>query len=205
MTAFYIIISLMAVIMLILLIPADCIIDFSYNNEENRGSIIIKYLFFKFKLFPTAQKAEEAEEEVEEKELPEDKKDIWGLIKFARTVYHEFKQDIYVIVRSFFKNTIRVKELNISAHFGTGDPMYTGIAAGAVNAAVYNAVAAADRHMVLDRWKVSLEPDFDNACICAGIYMKIRISIISAVSLGIRAAVLFMRIQKMDRRIKENG
>ena len=50
MTALYIILAVVAVIMLLLLIPADCILEFSYNNKENNGSVIIKYAFLKFKL-----------------------------------------------------------------------------------------------------------------------------------------------------------
>lgn len=205
MTAFYIIISIIAVIVLILLIPVDCVIDFSYNDDENRGAVIIKYLFLKFALFPTEKQAEKAVKDVEKEEPSEDKKDIWGLIKFGKTVYSELKQDILKIVKHFFQNTIRVKELNISADFGTGDPMYTGIVAGTVNAAVYNAVSLMDRHMKLDKWKVTLTPDFDNACISAGIYLKIRTRIASVIWLGIMAALLLMRIQKINRRINENG
>ena len=52
MTALYIILAVVAVIMLLLLIPADCILEFSYNNKENNGSVIIKYVFLKFKIFP---------------------------------------------------------------------------------------------------------------------------------------------------------
>lgn len=51
MTALYIILAVVAVIMLLLLIPADCILEFSYNNKENNGSVIIKYAFLKFKIF----------------------------------------------------------------------------------------------------------------------------------------------------------
>ena len=56
MTALYIILAVVAVIMLLLLIPADCILEFSYNNKENNGSVIIKYAFLKFKIFPNDKK-----------------------------------------------------------------------------------------------------------------------------------------------------
>ena len=41
--------------------------------------------------------------------------------------------------------------------------MYTGIATGAVNAGVYNAVGWIDRRMKLEKWDVSLDADFNNA------------------------------------------
>ena len=69
MTALYIILAVVAVIMLLLLIPADCILEFSYNNKENNGSVIIKYAFLKFKIFPN----DKVEEEVENEEETTDK------------------------------------------------------------------------------------------------------------------------------------
>ena len=46
MTALYIILAVVAVIMLLLLIPADCILEFSYNNKENNGSRNYKVCVF---------------------------------------------------------------------------------------------------------------------------------------------------------------
>ncbi len=206
MTALYIVLIVLAVIMLLLLVPADCVIDFSYNNDENKGNIIVKYFFLKFKILPADKKVKEAEKEIEEKEKPTEKKNnTAGLIQLAKAVYEELKEDILRVTGHFFKRTIRIKELNISAKFGIGDPMYTGIAAGGVNAAVYNAVSFIDRHMTLDKWNVSLDADFDNACLAAGVYMKIRTRILFALKLGMMVAVLLLKIQRINRRINKNG
>ena len=76
MTALYIILAVVAVIMLLLLIPADCILEFSYNNKENNGSVIIKYAFLKFKIFPNDKVEEvEIEEETTDKEEKQEKTD----------------------------------------------------------------------------------------------------------------------------------
>lgn len=205
MTALYIVLIVLAVIMLIFLIPADFIIEFSYNNEGNKGSVIVKYLFLKFKILPAEEKVKKEKKEMEEEEPSGKGKNTSGLINLVREVYRELKQDIFHVAGHFFRRTIRIKELNISARFGTGDPMYTGIATGAVNAAVYNSVSFIDRHMTLDNWNVSLDADFDNACFAAGIYMKIRTRILYALKLGMMAAVLLLKIQRINRRIKKNG
>ena len=52
--------------------------------------------------------------------------------------------------------------------------MYTGIATGVVNAGVYNAVGWIDRRMKLEKWDVSLDADFNNACLDMDIYCKLR-------------------------------
>lgn len=205
MIALYIVLIILAVIMLMLLIPADCVIEFSYNKEESRGIIFVKYLFLKFKILPSERKKEETEKEARQEKPPGEKKDILGLIKLGQAVYSELKKDISKLIGHFFSRTIRIKELNISSRFGTGDPMYTGIAAGAANAAVYNAVSFIDRNMKLDKWNVSLDADFDSACIAAGVYMKIRTRILYAIKLGLMAAAVLLKIQKINRRMKQNG
>ena len=75
MTALYIILAVVAVIMLLLLIPADCILEFSYNNKENNGSVIIKYAFLKFKIFPNDKVEEEVENEEGEEEASQQAED----------------------------------------------------------------------------------------------------------------------------------
>lgn len=209
MAALYVILIILAVIMIIIYIPVDCVIDISYNNTENRGSITLRYAFLKITIFPAEKKIEKAAEETEkeaEKEIPpKDKKDIAGIISFSKTVYGELRADIINILKQFFKRTLRIKELNISSKFGLGNPMYTGIAYGNVCSAVYGTVSFVDRHMTLDKWNVSLDADFDNACLSAGLYCKIRTRIAFALKLGVMAAILLLRIQIINRRIKKNG
>ena len=138
MTALYIILAVVAVIMLLLLIPADCILEFSYNNKENNGSVIIKYAFLKFKIFPNDKVEEvENEEETTDKEEKQEKSDILGIITLIKEVYKQLKKDILNLLDYIICHAIKIKELNVSSKFGMGNPMYTGIATGAVNAGVY--------------------------------------------------------------------
>ena len=136
MTALYIILAVVAVIMLLLLIPADCILEFSYNNKENNGSVIIKYAFLKFKIFPNDKVEEEVEneEETTDKEEKQEKSDILGIITLIKEVYKQLKKDILNLLDYIICHAIKIKELNVSSKFGMGNPMYTGIATGAVNA-----------------------------------------------------------------------
>ena len=188
MTALYIILAVVAVIMLLLLIPADCILEFSYNNKENNGSVIIKYAFLKFKIFPNDKVEEEVEneEETTDKEEKQEKSDILGIITLIKEVYKQLKKDI-------------------SSKFGMGNPMYTGIATGAVNAGVYNAVGWIDRRMKLQKWDVSLDADFNNACLDMGIYCKLRTNCLYVLTIGFKTVKVVLKIQKINRRIKENG
>ena len=176
MTALYIILAVVAVIMLLLLIPADCILEFSYNNKENNGSVIIKYAFLKFKIFPNDKVEEEVEneEETTDKGEKKEKSDILGIITLIKEVYKQLKKDI----------------LN---------------ATGAVNAGVYNAVGWIDRRMKLEKWDVSLDADFNNACLDMGIYCKLRTNCLYVLTIGFKTVKVVLKIQKINRRIKENG
>lgn len=206
MIALYILLVITALIMLLLLIPIDCRADFSYNKDNKRGEVILKYAFVKVKLFPNERELKEAEQDAEEEAAKEEKElDPWGVIDLAKAVYEELWDDITALLHKLLKHTLRVKELNISAKFGTGNPMYTGIVTGIVNSAVYNTVAMIDNSMQLDRWNVSLESDFDSTVLCAGVYCVIRTRCISVIALGLRAALLLLRIQKINRRISKNG
>lgn len=208
MTALYIILAVVAVIMLLLLIPADCILEFSYNNKENNGSIIIKYAFLKFRIFPNdkVEKEVETEEETTEKEEEEkEKSDTLGIITLIKEVYKQLKKDILNLLDYIICHAIKIKELNISSKFGTGNPMYTGIATGTVNAGVYNIVGWIDRRMKLEKWNVSLDADFNNACLDMGVYCKLRTSCLYVLTIGLKTVKVVLKIQKINRRIKENG
>ncbi len=206
MIALYIILIILAVIMLIMFIPVDCVIDISYNDDENRGNIIVRYAFLKIKILPSEPKEEKDEEpSEEEEEKPKKEKDIKATINLVKTIYTELKDEIFGLIGHLLSRTIRIKELNISSKFGTGDPMYTGIVTGTVNAAVYNTVSLIDRKMKLDKWNVSLDADFDNACLSAGLYCKIRTRIAYVLKVGLMAVVLLLKILRINRRIKKNG
>ena len=198
MTALYIILAVVAVIMLLLLIPADCILEFSYNNKENNGSVIIKYAFLKFKIFPNDKVEEEVEneEETTDKEEKQEKSDILGIITLIKEVYKQLKKDILNLLDYIICHAIKIKELNVSSKFGMGNPMYAG---------VYNIVGWIDRRKKLEKWDVSLDADFNNACLDMDIYCKLRTNCLYVLTIGFKTVKVVLKIQKINRRIKENG
>lgn len=205
MAALYIIIAVIAVIAAFVFINIDVYFDIAYNSGVNRGRIYIKYGFIRFNILPQRSKHEKKQEEEQEELTKESKKDTEHIIKFAKAVYREEKEDILKILEKLLKKAIRIKELNISSEFGTGDPMYTGIATGMVNAAVYSGISYIDRNMKIDSWNVSLTPNFDDAVIKAGIFTKIRTNIFNLISIIWKAVFLILKIEKINRRISENG
>lgn len=209
MTALYVILIIVAVIMLILLIPVDCIVDISINDDGNKSSITVKYGFIKIKLLPNEKKVkpekEPKKETGEAEEVQKEKNDIGAILTLLKTIYNELSERIFGFIDHFFRHTLRIKELNISAVFGLGDPMYTGIVTGGAYSVVYAVLSGIDNHTRLDKWHVSLEPDFENKCLSAGVYCKIRTRILYVLKLGMMAAVLLLKIIRINRRLKKNG
>lgn len=121
-----------------------------------------------------------------------------------RSIY-TVKKDILNLLDYIICHAIKIKELNVSSKFGMGNPMYTGIATGAVNAGVYNAVGWIDRRMKLEKWDVSLDADFNNACLDMDIYCKLRTNCLYVLTIGFKTVKVVLKIQKINRRIKENG
>ena len=92
----------------------------------------------KFKIFPNDKVEEEVEneEETTDKEEKQEKSDILGIITLIKEVYKQLKKDILNLLDYIICHAIKIKELNVSSKFGMGNPMYTGIATGAVNAGI---------------------------------------------------------------------
>ncbi len=210
MTALYIILIILAVIMLLFLIPIDLRIRLSCGENGSEGVINVSYGFIKYTILPAkkkdkSEKAKEKKEKEEKTKKDKDEKKQGNTLLLVKNVYTSLKDDIVKLINKFLKKTLRIKELNISSRFGTGDAMYTGIAYGTASSFVYGLVSLADRHMTLDKWNVSLDADFDRACFSGGFYVKIRTRIMYALSLGISAAILLLKIEKINRRIRKNG
>ncbi|MBQ6530700.1 MAG: DUF2953 domain-containing protein, partial [Clostridia bacterium] len=141
------------------------------------------------------------EKEKKEKE----KQPLSKTIEFAKAVLEETLDDILGLIRHFFAKTLRVRQFLISAKIGTGDPMYTGIAYGAANAFIYELLGFIDHHTKLDKWNVQLDTDFDSFVIDADASVIVRTRIAYILKLGFMAALILIKILKINRRIKKNG
>lgn len=181
MTAVYILLIILALIGLVFLVPVHITVLFNAQDKE----VNLKYGFFKKTLYPGEEKSATDEKKSEDK--PKEKTDFKMYTELIKELFSDVSEMIKSISRYTFKYALRVRTLNISGKFGTGDPMYTGMLCGAVYPIAYNAVSYADRNMRLEKWDVNIEPDFDNAVFKAGIYSDISTT-------GAHAAILLFII-----------
>lgn len=197
MTGLYIACIIIALIGLIILLPITAEMSFALNSDENE--ITVRYLFLKFGILPSKQKKEKDSKESDEDKPKKDKKDY---INTVRLSWSEMRWGISKLLYYVIHNAITVKELNISAQFGFNNPMHTGLATGGANAFVYNVIGLLDRHARLKKWNVDLQPDFDNPCLKAGVYCRLRTRIAHILPL---AVILLRTFIKVKKKIKNNG
>lgn len=199
MTGLYIAMIIIAIIGLIILLPITAVISFSVNSDENE--ITIRYLFLKLKILPAGEKKDKPKKDKKE-EKP--KKDSKGFVSSVWVSRSEIKWGVSKLLYYVIHNAIIVKELNISAQFGFDNPMNTGLASGALNAVVYNIIGLLDRHARLKKWSVDLKPDFDNICMLAGVYCKLRTRIAHVFPLIVILLRTFIKI-KIKTKEGNNG
>lgn len=210
MTALYVLLIVAAVIALIIFIPVDVVFSVSYLEKKSDIRLTLKYFPVRIKILPQDKKDGEEKKKPdkpkEKKEKKEkEKKPLSKKIELARTVFDETKQDIVNLIHHLFMHTLMVKKFYITAKIGTGNPMFTGIAYGGANAFIYGLLAFIDHHTKLDKWNVELDTDFDSFVIDAKADLIVRTRIAYVISLGFKAALLLLKILRINRRINKNG
>ena len=202
MTAVYVLMIIAAVIMLLLLIPINVVFRFAFKAEENE--IRIKILFWDKRVFPVIKEEEKTEDKPEQDKKKISANAIAALLKKAGRIYSATKKDLKKLINYIFAKAISVKELNISALLGTGDPMYSGILYGTVNAAVYGFLGAAYAKMKIKDYNVDIKADFDNAKLSAGIYTGLYVRILNIFSIAFRALWIYLKVKKALKEVEIN-
>ena len=141
MTAVYVIMIIAASLALIGLIPVNVIADIAYKSDNRAYA---KILCFKFTLYPSEEVKKAADTAESDYETEEKDRGTLDTFKLVKRCYGAAKENIKELINYIFAKAIVIRELNISGIIGTGNPMYTGMAYGAVSAAVYGCIGAAD-------------------------------------------------------------
>ncbi len=209
MTAVYIVLIIAAVIALIIFIPIDAAFSVSYAEKNADVRLTVKYFPIKLSILPAKVKkdAEKAADdaEKEKKDIEKSKRPLSQTVELAREVIDVTWDDIKKLIRDLFARTLAVKKFYVSAKIGTGDAMYTGIAYGAANAFIYGLLGFIDNHTRLDDWRVDIDADYNGFVIEGGADITVRTRISSVLVIGFKAAIILLKILKINRRLKNNG
>lgn len=209
MTALYIILSVAAVIALIVFIPIDVAFSVSYTEKKTGVKLVLKYFPLRIKILPSEKK--DKPEKKEDKPKKKKKKDgaqkqpLSKTFELAKAVFDEMRHDIANLIDHLFRRTLMVKNFYISAVIGMSDPMITGISYGAANTFIYGLLGFIENHSKLGKWNVELGTDFESGATDAQADIVIRTRIAYIISFVFKAALIILKILKINRRIKKNG
>ena len=185
MTALWITLIIIALVVILFSVHIKAKLCFSIGGDN---TIDLQYGFLKFRISPKKAGKEivkGAEEEAGEKpEKPKKKQDVKKLVRLGKAVYTDLKDGLFKVLGYIIKRAVTIHELNITADYGFDDPMKTGVATGAANAAVYNIIGLLERHMKLKKWSVSLNPDFEEKKMKAGMYCVLGTNVWHILALG---------------------
>ena len=185
MTALWITMIIIALIVILFSVHIKAEMCFSIGGDN---TIDLRYGFLKFRISPKKAGKEivkEVEEEAGEKpEKQKKKQDVKKLMRILKAVYTDLKDGLFKILGYIIKHAVTIHELNITADYGFSDPMKTGVATGTANAVVYNIIGLLERHMKLKKWSVSLNPDFEEEKMKAGVYAVLGTNVWHVLALG---------------------
>lgn len=189
--------AVLAVIAAVLFIPVRLTALVSLDERE----LVLRYAFLRFTVYPRSEKTKKhKKEEKQDREQPQKEGiksgDVLRLLKFLKESKDDIKAVLSRTSEYMLKHAVKIRELNVSARFGTGDPAYTGMLCGAVYTAVYSAIGYAVRHMRLKKWSAELTPDFNRAYLSAGMYVQLSTNIFHGIALGAVSFKYIMRIIK---------
>lgn len=199
MIGLYIALIIIAVIGLIAVIPIRVKASFAVKDENN--SVILKYGFLKFKLYPEAKKPkhEKKKKKSGKSEGGEEEKNKQGLNVSVKAVWElreDIKKEVSKILYHVIHRTITLNELSVSSRIGLDDAMYTALVSGWLNAGVYSVIGLLDRFARLKKWRASIEPDFENQTVKIGIYCVISANIAKIITLLIKVMRSYLKLSK---------
>ena len=199
----YILLIILALFALILFIPVRIFVTANLSEQK----ITLRYAFLRYTLYPRTQKTESEKDKPQSQD--KNKKNnlgfIFKLLTESKDIITAFLGDF---ISYLIKHGVKVRELNISGKFGTGDPAYTGILCGGVYAWVYNSIAKLENGSGLKKYEVNLNPDFDNACFSFGVYAELVTRLwhfIILLAIALKHGIKFRKIYTNLRKENKNG
>ena len=164
----------MIILIILILLALVMIVPIKFEASVNTlgAQIKIKYLFFKFTLYPADKKEKEdkTQEKSKEKSKTSSEKNVKKQLKFLYYFKNDLVSAIGEIVKYILSHAIIIEKLNINAKIGTGDPADTGMLLGGLYSFVYSAIGLLHASTRLKEHNVIIDPDFEGANFQAGVY-----------------------------------
>lgn len=198
--ALIILTSLIALIFVLLMLPIRLLVDYKKDEVTNETSLVIRYLFWNFKLFGDKKKEEPKEKEKPKEEKKplsfEEKRD--KVSKYIK-IFEDTKDEIAQILDYASKKAIVFEKIYTDIEFGFEDAMHTGIFTGVLNGFVYGVLGFIHQHSHLLDMRVNIQPVFENPCFKIKAGCILRLKNVHIIIVAINILKILRKIRKTER------
>lgn len=193
----------LAIFILLLAIPIKLTVIYDSREIEQKSSVIIKYAFIKYCIYPEkkSKKEEKTEEtgETEEKEPFSFEKKKEELEKYIR-IFKMVKADAVKILSYASKHAVVFDRIEVKSEFGFEDAMHTGIFTGIYNGFVYSVMGVIHHNSKLKDMEVNLQPVFGKKCFNNHFSCILHIKTVHIIIVAFNVLRLYRKIKKEGRR-----
>ena len=197
--ALIILASILALIFVLLMIPVRLLVDYKKDEVTNETSLVIKYLFWNFKLFGDKKKEKPEKEKPKEEKKPlsfSEKRD--KISKYIK-IFEDTKDEIREILDYSARRAIVFEKIYTDIEFGFEDVMHTGIFTGVLNGFVYGVLGFIHQHSNLMDMKVNIQPIFENPCFKVKAGCILRLKNVHIIIVAINILKILRKIRKTER------
>ena len=194
--ALIILLAIIAVIFVLLMLPVRLLVDYKKDEITNETSFVIKYLFWKFRLFEEKDKPKEKPKQEKEPLSFEEKRD--KVSKYIK-IFEDTKDEAAEILDYASQNALVFEKIYTDIEFGFEDAMHTGIFTGVLNGFVYGVLGFIHQHSRLLDMRVNIQPIFDNPCFKMKAGCILRLKNVHIIIVAINILKILRKIRKTER------
>lgn len=196
--ALIILVSIIALIFVLLMLPIRLLIDYKKDEVTNETSFVIRYMFWNFKLFGNKDKKKLKDTPKEEKQPLsfEEKRD--KVSKYIK-IFEDTKDEVAQILDYSAQRAIVFEKIYTDIEFGFEDAMHTGIFTGVLNGFVYGVLGFVHQHSKLLDMRVNIQPIFDNPCFKIKAGCILRLKNVHIIIVAINILKILRKIRKTER------
>lgn len=195
--ALIVLLSVLAVLFILLLLPVRIYADYKRNELSNEGTLYIRYAFWKFGISDRKKKDKKEKTAEEKKSLSfEEMRDkISAYIK----IFEETKDDVARVLDYTAGRALVFEKVYTEIEFGFEDAMHTGIFTGVLNGFIYGVLGFIHQHSTLKDMRVNIQPVFENPCLEVKTGCILRLKNVHIIIVAINILKILRKIRKTER------
>ncbi len=198
--ALIILAGIIALIFVLLLLPVRLLVDYKKDEVTNEKSLVLRYMFWNFKLFGDKKKEKpKPKEKPKEEKKPlsfEEKRD--KVSKYIQ-IFEDTKDEACEILDYASEKAIIFEKVYTDIEFGFEDAMHTGIFTGVLNGFVYGVLGFIHQHSQLLDMRVNIQPFFDKPCFKVQAGCILRLKNVHIIIVAINILKILRKIRKTER------